>query len=221
MSVASSMPRHATPKRSPRERRPPRARPAADRGRFVRRTPADADLGFELYRQHTLLTILSESLRHTAAEVLAQRDVVAAGLPRALEVHRGYLINIHYPDEERVLEALEPSSDPLVFDGLVECRAEHPQAAIFQREVARLWRSGIPGAAGTLADIAKALRQEADRIEVHLAREEELLTSHLNRWLSRTDQARLLGLFREFDNARISAEIAVLVWASEIAPSVD
>lgn len=191
------------------------------RRRLLARTKSDAALGFELYRQHTLLVVLAAGLRHTAARVLETHDVAEAEVARALEIHREYLINVHYPDEERVMEALEPSKDAAAFDALVECKAEHPRASAFQQAVASLMDAAHRGSPTAAEEVARRLRQEAERIERHLTREEENLTSRLGQWLPSSVQQQLLQQIREFDNRRITAEDTLLVWAAEIAPSVD
>jgi hemerythrin-like domain-containing protein len=213
--TGSTAPKHGTPGVS-RASSPP-TKP----GGRVRRTSADAGLGYELYRQHTLLVMLAACLRHTAEEVQFGRDRAQTELRRGLQVHRDFLVKVHYPDEDRVIEVLEPVKDPEVFDAIVECKAEHPRASVFEREASLLGENLQKGNPSAKQDLVRALRQEADRIENHLAREEEMLTSRLGRWIPEPEQAKLLTQIRAYDNQRVSAEIDLLAWAAEIGPSTD
>lgn len=187
----------------------------------VKRTTADGDLGFELYRQNTLLVILATCLRRTSEDIIDPLGLDLHRVDRALEVHRDYVVHVHYPDVDLVNEALESQEDPRAFEGLVECKAEHARAQLFQSKVADLLRPSTLSTVATAAALSRALREEADRLEMHLGREEELLQSRLSEWLPRSRQARLLQQIRKFDAPRIAAEIAILVWASELGPSAD
>lgn len=185
------------------------------------RTHAEGDLAFELYRQHTLLVIMATCLRRTSESLTDPLGIDLKRIRRALDVHRDYLVQVHYPDEDLVNEALESKTDPRVFDALVECKAEHPRAQAFQQRVASLLRPTEISTTRTAEEVAQAFRSEADRIEMHLSREEEMIGSHLAEWVPLAQQNRLLTKIRKFDAPRIAAEVGILVWASELGPSAD
>lgn len=220
MRVMAARPRSPTMATISRTDPPRVPRPGVGSSK-LRRTAADGDLGFELYRQHTLLVILGTCLRRSSEGTPDHRGPDLRLVERALEVHRDYVVRVHYPDVELVNGALEAKADPRVAAALVECKAEHARAQGFQRRTNELLRTAGTATDETDRALAKALRDEADRMEQHLTREEEMLNGRLNDALTPAQQTRLLNQIRRFDAPRIAAEIAVLVWASELGPSAD
>ncbi len=181
MSVMAPRPRSPTMATSSRTD-PPRVSRSGEGSSKLRRTAADGDLGFELYRQHTLLVILGTCLRRSSEGTADHRGPDLRLVERALEVHRDYVVRVHYPDVELVNGALEAKADPRVAAALAECKAEHGRADDFQRKMNELLRTAGTASATDETDraLAKALRDEADRLERHLTREEEMLNGRLN-----------------------------------------
>ncbi|MDE1819751.1 MAG: hypothetical protein KGI98_02725 [Euryarchaeota archaeon] len=186
---------------------------------------SSSDLAFELYRQNTLMVLLASCIRRTADRIPAELGLSRQAIRRAVEIHGDYVLGFHYAQEELVNAVLQPKTDPRIFDGLLECQAEHPRARLFQKRVSEL---SIPDdepdrlvSPARASELAHLFRAEADRIERHLGREEELLHVHLSEWLSKDEQLRLLRKMRSQAVPSIPAEILVLEWASEIGPSAD
>jgi hypothetical protein len=179
-----------------------------------------SDLGLELYRQHTLLSIMAARMRESADGVVRRKRIDPTRLRRALDVHQGYLLDVHQENERRVLEALEGSTDPKVIKSIEECRVEHEKSRRFQVEARRFLSEGAEEDA-SVSRLAKLLRSEASHIEDHHAHEEQQLYRNLDRLLAANVLDSLLREIRQFDNRRINAEIALSSWASELSPSSD
>jgi len=179
------------------------------------------DLALELYRQQTLLSVMTARMRETAARLEAGNPVDPARVRRALDVHRRFLLDVHDADEERIAQAIVAAQPTTARKVVAECRAEHPRAEAFLRGAMAL----LPGDLSPCSDgrrrLASLFADEADRIDRHQAWEDEKLHTHLNEWLSPTVRKRLLDEIRRFNAVRVDAEIALVSWASQLNPSAD
>jgi hemerythrin-like domain-containing protein len=190
-----------------------------ERGEEFRASTFPASVGLELFREHTLLGMMTVRMRETASALDRGVAVDPERLGRLLEVHRRYLIQVHQANEARLDTALARRREPEVRRVLEECAREHPRAEEFQLDLsARLARgSRTPEAR---RGIAAAIRSEADRLEAHHDREEELYRT-VDEFLTPHRAVALLAELRRFDAEHVNAEIALLGWASEIHPSAD
>lgn len=195
------------------------ARPPRGVGAAAHHPRSSNDLGFELYREATLLLILAARLAETADALDRGAPVDPARLRRALDVHHRFLIDVRRADLARLERALATvSSARAALARWAEERA-HPFA--FERAVADRWAGGLSGRGPAGAALARLFREEARRLEAEAEWEEENLPAHLDRWLPRTTQGRLLREIRAFDTARVAAEIDLISWASQVHPSSD
>ena len=203
--------------RSSRTRTP--ATPEAAVEPAAARRPPTTDLWLELYRRQTLLLIMAARLRESAGNLAQKGSPEVARVRRAVDIHRRFLREVQLVDEERVAKALAGISDARA--PLERCAQEHPKAERFERTVEPLLAHPIsPGSPGArrLADLFRA---EADRIEEHVAWEEEKVHAHLERWLTPPVRDSLLEQIRRFEAPRVDAEIALIAWASRLHPSSD
>ncbi len=208
----------ARPRRTVRRPRRAAPEPAEEEGGG---RPRSNDLGLELYRQQTLLSIMTARMRETAGVLEHRSTFDLARIHRALEVHRRYLLEVHEADEERlartIAEAKVKAADPL----LRALRAARPRALEFEKEAEELLAGGVPRGSDEAHRLARLFSDEADRIDHHQSWETENLHSHIDAWLSKPVQARLLDQIRRFNAARVDAEIALISWASQLHPSAD
>jgi len=68
--------------------------------------------------------------------------------------------------------------------------------------------------------LAELFRREAERIEAHDAREDELYRQ-LDQILPDDLRRKLLRSIRRFDEERVVAEISLISWAAQVHPSAD
>ncbi len=179
------------------------------------------ELGLELYRQHTLLSVMAARMRESADALDRGSKLEPTRLQRGLDAHRRFLIEVHHEDERHLASALAGVSDPAVRRALAECAEEHPTEAEFQRNASQLLGEGSLHDRKTARRLSRLFREEAGRIEAHHAREEEAIYRHLEQILPAATLAKLLRAVRAFDNERITAEIALSSWASQLHPSSD
>lgn len=200
---------------------PPRgtARPRA--GPAERPRPRSNDLGLELYRQQTLLQVMASRLRETAGGLDGGFPVTPDRLARALDVHERFLLGVHHVDDERVLTALEGRADVPVDTLRRQNREDAERAQEFEETLRRAVRKGSRPTGAEARRLANLLRDEADRIDRHQAREVEGLDDRLEEWLPADRRAELLREIRAFDASRVDAEVALVSWASQIHPSSD
>ena len=183
--------------------------------------PHSNDLALELFRQQTLLQVLTARLREVAAAVERLGRVDAARLRRTLDVHRRYVVEVHEADDERVARTLLARMVDAAAPLFATVRAGRPAAVDFERAAEAFLDPAIASAPGGPVRLARLLSQEADRIDQHLTWEADHLHAHLESWLPRPSRTRLLAQIRRFDAARVDAEIALVSWASQIHPSAD
>jgi hemerythrin-like domain-containing protein len=180
-----------------------------------------SDLALELYRQHTVLNMMASRMRQTADILGTTQRVDAARIQRALDVHRSYLIEVHHTNEDKVARALEKIPDPDIRQALEICLREHPKADAFQSAAAAATEAGSRSPDSSARRLAELFRQEADRIDEHHQKEEQLLYLKLDRVLSETAQAAVLRSILEFNSQHANAETALTSWASQLTPSSD
>jgi hypothetical protein len=203
-----------------RARSPPRrSRSAPNRDEGTDRARRPNDLGFELYRQHTLLLIMAARMRETAAALERGTSIEPDRLRRLVDVHRAWMREVRDADVERVGRAL--ARVPAARTALERCKAEHHRTGEFEEVARGLISAGVPAEGTGAKRLAALVREEAQRMELHSAWEQENLHSQLDRWLPKAVQSRLLRELRTFDTQRIGAEIDLISWASQIHPSSD
>ncbi len=190
-------------------------------GRSRPETSFRTESGLELYRQHTLLSVMAARMRESADALDRGTRLDPLHVQRALDAHRRFLIEVHHEDERRLASALAGASDLSVRHALLECAAEHPKEAEFQRHASRLLQEGSVHDRKTARRLSRLFREEAGRIEAHHTHEEEAIDRHLEQILPAATLAKLLRAVRAFDNERITAEIALSSWASQLHPSSD
>ncbi|MCI4368268.1 MAG: hypothetical protein L3K09_01715 [Thermoplasmata archaeon] len=178
------------------------------------------DLALELMREHTLLNVMAARMRESADGLERGNPVNRVRLERGLEVHRRYLIEVHHEHERLVDEALAASRDPTARARADDCALEHPKAAAYQGAVRALLAKTRGSAAPDGVALGRLIRQEADRLEEHHGKEDDVYR-RLDRLLAPAERARLLGAIRTFDASHVSAEIALIAWAAQIHPSAD
>ncbi len=183
--------------------------------------PRSNDLGLELYRQQTLLAIMTARMRETAGALEHRTAFDLARLRRALEVHRRYLLEVHLADEERLARTIARTKVEAANPLLKVLRAAHPKAVEFEQEAEALLERGLAPGSETVHRLARLFTEEADRIDQHQAWETENLHGHIDAWLPKPVQSRLLAQIRRFNAARVDAEIALISWASQLHPSAD
>jgi hypothetical protein len=192
---------------------PDRPEPGSVTEPFVEIAPpephrAPDDLALELMREHTLLTVLVGRMHETATAL--ERGIVIGRerLQRGLDVHRRFLLEVHYVHAKRIARALGVAGDPEVNARLAECAADHPNGEQFQRETSDLLKNGRVGSNEAKARWMAGLWQaEADRIEDDDAREDDLYR-RIHRLIPKPERARLLRALRRFDAHNVDAEIA-------------
>jgi hypothetical protein len=160
-------------------------------------------------------------MRETATALENGATPDESRLRRALDVHHRFLVEVHRTDEERVTRFPPHSTPTVALATRTRCDLDHEGALQFETHLEGALKTG----AGSKGDRARALgvlfREEADRIDRHVAWEEDAFTKLIDESMSRTDQARLLRDMRRFDAARVDAEIALVSWASNLHPSSD
>ncbi|HYK93243.1 MAG TPA: hypothetical protein VEY07_04275 [Thermoplasmata archaeon] len=183
--------------------------------------PQSNDLGLELYRQRTLLQIMTARLRETAGGVDRGTAVDLARVRRALDVHHRFLLEVHHSDAERVARAIAKSGGSSAGELLRDLEQAKQRAEQFEEAAAALIAKGVPGRSDPAHRLSQLFQAEAERIDQFQLWEADHLHAHLDAWIPRPTQARLLGQLRKFDSARVDAEIALISWASQIHPSAD
>lgn len=179
------------------------------------------DLGLELYRQRTLLQIMAARLRETSGGVERGASIDLARIRRALDVHHRFLIEVHHADAERVARAVAKQEVAAAGGVLAELEKGRTRAAEFENSASTLVAQGVAGHSENAHRLAQLVHSEADRIDQFQGWEAERLHAHLDDWLPKPIQSRLLGQIRKFDAARVDAEIALISWASQLHPSAD
>ena len=179
------------------------------------------DLVLELYRQQTLLQILTARMRETASVLEHRGTFDVARLRRGLDVHRRYLLDVHEADEERLVRSLARRRVVEAEAFLQELNAARASAVAFERTVEDHIAASADRPGETARDLARLVSAEAERIDHHQQWEAERLHGRLDEWLPRATQGRLLAQIRKFDAARVDAEIALISWASQLHPSAD
>lgn len=177
-----------------------------------------SDLALELYRQQTLLQILTARMRETAAALERRGSFDPARLRRALDAHKRYLLEVHEVDEQRLARAIARGRAAAVAPLLATLREGPVRALEFERAVEARLEDPSPSGA---RDLARRFAAEAERIDLHQVWEAERIHAHIDRWLARPTQRRLLAEIRRFNAARVDAEIALISWASQLHPSAD
>jgi hypothetical protein len=183
--------------------------------------PHSNDLALELFRQQTLLQVLTARLREVAAAIERIGRVDAARLRRTLDVHHRYVVEVHEADDERLARALLARKVDAAAPLVATARAGRPAALDFEHAAEAFLDPATAAAPEGPGRLARLLAVEADRIDQHLAWEADRLHAHLEAWLPRPARSRLLAQIRRFDAARVDAEIALVSWASQIHPSAD
>jgi hypothetical protein len=178
------------------------------------------DLSLELFRQHTLLQLLTARMNETADSLDHALPYPMERMQRALSVHKDYLIDSHHALERLVAEALVSSTAPEVRSLLAECASSHPLADQFQKDVRAVVDKEPSLSPATRARAALLFRAEAKRIETHHGREDEVYAG-LNQYLPEDVRTRILTGARAFDPDRIAAEVELVAWASSLHPSSD
>lgn len=181
---------------------------------------ADGDVSLELFRQHSLLTMMAARFRELATWLNRTYRANSAEVRRALSVHRRFLIEVHEADEASVAASLAPPTDPAAVSYREDCRRDRAGAARFQQSVQSALRTeGRLGVEAAWA-ISALLVAEADRIErYHFG---DWAAGHgLGELLSVDDEHRLSGALRAWGMQRVGAEIALVAWAAQIHPSSD
>lgn len=187
----------------------------------VRPRPTSNDLGLELYRQQTLLAILSARMRESAARLERGAVLDPARVRRGVDAHRRYLREVHDANVERLARTVARSDSDAAAPVLERLAGARPRAEAFERDVEAILGRGVaPGSEGAHR-LARLFAQEADRIDQEATWETENLHARLDAWLTPTAQSRLLAEIRRFDAARVDAEIALVSWASQLHPSAD
>ncbi len=183
--------------------------------------PHPKDLALELFRQRTLLQILSGRMRETSAGLERVGSFDPARLRRALDAHRRFLREVHLSDGKRLAEAIPPRHSEAAWDFRRALGDSEAKAAEFERKAESLVaREGLDGT-GEARRLSKLFAEEADRIEQFQVWEADQLHPSVVAWLPKTASSRLLAQLRRFDAARIDAEIALIAWASQLHPSAD
>jgi hemerythrin-like domain-containing protein len=183
--------------------------------------PSMKDLGLELYRQQTLLSVMTARMRETASRLLLGNPVDPERIRRGLDVHRRFLLNVHDADEDRVARALEKERPDAARKLVAECRREHARAETFLGAVQVLLGQDLAPGSEARTRMSTLFAEEADRIDRHQTWEDEKIHPHLDTWLSRPVRSKLLEEIRRFNAARVDAEIALVSWASQLHPSAD
>jgi|GEM_PF-3109935 len=162
---------------------------------------------------------MSTRLREVAALLERGGPLDRGRVQRALDVHQRYLLEVHHVDEHRVTDAVRRAAPTARIEApSLEDRA---RAEAFQHAArARLGRASRPPLEMS-RELAALFRDEADRVDRHVAWEEEALHAHLAEWLARPVQRTLLAAIRRWDSTRVDAEIALVSWASQAHPSSD
>ena len=199
-------------------RRVSAARPTReDRGAAA---PPLNDLSLELMRQHTLVSVMTARMRETAEGLARGSTPDPRRIERALAVYRAFHLEVHHADEALLARSLARVRAPEVKALLADCAREHPLAEEFERNVRAALRGDLAARGPAALRLAQLFREEADRVEAHHEREDEVYRT-LDRYLSAAVRRRLLAQIRRFDGPRIAAEIALIAWASQIHPSAD
>ncbi len=183
-------------------------------------TPPLNDLSLELMRQHTLVSVMTARMRETAEGLARGSTPDPRRIERALAVYRAFHLEVHHADEALLARSLAKVAAPEVRTLLSECAREHPLAEGFEASVRSALKGELAPRGPAALRIARLFREEADRVEQHHEREDEVYRT-LDRYLSAAVRRRLLGQIRRFDGPRIAAEIALIAWASQIHPSAD
>jgi hemerythrin-like domain-containing protein len=183
--------------------------------------PKGSDLALELYREHTLLSVLAARMRETADGIERTRRFDASRMKRGLDVHRRFVLEVHLPNDERVQEYLRRVRDPAVRRTLDECRAQHEKSREFPARAEALAREVAPGGGEAARRLSELYREEADRLEKHHAQESEVLYANLDRRLAPVLRRRLLGQILKVDASRIGGEVALIAWASQLHPAAE
>lgn len=178
------------------------------------------DLSLELMRQHTLLSVMTARMRETAEGLLRRSAPDPRRMERALEAYRRFHREVHHADEALLAKSLARSKAPEVRALLAECARAHPQAEAFERSVRAAMSHDAGSGAAAAHRLSELFRAEADRVEQHHEREDDVYRA-LDRYLSAATRKRLLASIRRFDGPRIAAEIGLISWASQIHPSAD
>ncbi len=179
------------------------------------------DLALELFRQRTLLQILSGRMRETAAGLERVGSFDPVRLRRGLEAHRQFLREVHLPDGQRLLDSVATRHVLAAGELRRVLEESGARADDFQRGAdALVAREGVDGT-GEARRLSKLFYAEADRVETFLTWEADGFHPRIMAWLPKLAQTRLLGELRRFDAARIGAEIALISWASQLHPSAD
>ena len=194
---------------------------APDEGERDANRPRSNDLALELYRQRTLLQIMTARMRETAAVLERARSVDPARIRRAVDVHRRFLIEVHHADGERVLRAIPRGKDEPGLHYLAEMEKAKLEALEFERNVDAALSTLAAGGYPETRPLARLFQREAERVERFQAWEAETVHGKLDERLAKGSQDRLLAQIRQFDAARIGAEIGLIAWASQLHPSAD
>ncbi len=202
--------------RGKRDRAPPPVPDEEGNGR-----PRSNDLGLELFRQQTLLQIMTARMRETASALERGAAVDLSRLRRAIDAHRRYLLEVHEADEEALARTLARTKVEAAEPLLRELRAARPRAHDFERQAEELIAQGPAPGSESAHRLSRLFAEEAERIDRQQAWESESLHAHIDAWLAKPVQSRLLAQIRRFNAARVDAEIALISWASQLHPSAD
>ncbi len=171
-------------------------------------------------RQHTLISVMTARMRETAESLARGSTPDPRRLARALGVYRRFHREVHHADEARLARSLARTKAPEVRALLAECAREHPSAEAFEKDVRAAAKGDLAPRGPAALRLSELFRREADRVEQHHEREDDVYRS-LARYLSPAVRRRLLGEIRRFDGPRIAAEIDLIAWASQVHPSAD
>lgn len=183
--------------------------------------PRSNDLGLELYRQRTLLQIMTARLRETSGGVERGTSLDLGRIRRALDVHHRFLVEVHHADAERLARMMARQEAAGAGELLTELEKAKGRALEFEAIAQGLLDQGVTGRSENAHRLSQLFHAEAERVDQFQAWEADRLHARIDEGLPKAQQTRLLSQLRKFDSARVDAEIALISWASQIHPSAD